>query len=229
MMWPIQPPAGIRVPILDAQQIMGHVLRYGSSFLVFPSALYRRTVFEKVGSFRAELKNAGDLEMWVRLLTSGVKIGYLNEPLIHYRLSLGQGSSAYDRNRFSTAEFFQVLDDYVKSSTAFSQLPREDIQAYEALRSLDQLQVGLNLLSKKGESETLFQALDRLRQRDLLPYRKNFGSVDRIKIKLAEYFQQGFKTSFGPPLASWLLTQTDPRSGFLIRTLLKWKRKFRPA
>ncbi len=228
VMWPIQPPAQIDLPILDSSQIFRQILNHGSSFLVFPSALYRKSIFERLGGFRADLKNAGDLEMWMRVLSSGAKIGYIHEPLIQYRLSLGQGSSAYDRNRFSAAEFFQVIDHYLLTSSALKGLSKEDIQAYEALRSLDLVQVGLNLLSKKGETETLYQALDRLGECDLRGFRKNFGSVDRIKIRLAECFRMSFGTSMGPHLANFLITQTDPRSGALMRTALKWKRKLRP-
>lgn len=228
-LWPMKPPAELKLPVFDANQITRHFLRHGNSFFVFPSALYRRSTFEKVGTFRTDLKNAGDLEMWMRILSRVGKIGFIDEPLIFYRLSLSQGSSAYDRNRVGSAEFFQVMDEYLTLPSLTQGIADQDLKAYSALRSLDRLQIGLNLLSRKGESKLLFEALDELDQEHVRASLKNFGGVDRIKIAATRLVRPGLRSSSGPRIARWLIEQTDPRSGRLMRTALKLKRMVRPT
>jgi glycosyltransferase involved in cell wall biosynthesis len=224
-LWPMRIPDGIEHPVLDSTQVVREIYRKGSSFLFLPSALYRRSVFEKLGVFRADRRIAGDLEFWMRLFASGSKIGYINAPLLKYRFSQEQGSGSYERSRLERSEFFQVLDDYVNRPEIAKILSKDDLNAYDALKALDELHVGLNRLSQLGERAVLFKALDRLGSSDLKNFRKELGGVDRLKIRLAAALRPVFGTSFGPAAARWVLHQTDLRTGFLVRHAVPIKRK----
>ena len=224
-LWPIQAPEGLTLPVLDAAQVVKFLARHGNSFFVFPSALYRRTLFNKIEGFRADLKNAGDLEMWLKVLSKGAKIGFINEPLIRYRLAMAQGSSQYERMRFVPAEFFQVMDSYVPKFN----LAQDDLSAYEILRSVDQLHIGLNLICKKKDTSVVTQALRTLGRQDKKLVRSSLGGVDRIKLVAVKAALPALKTQAGPMIAGFILEQTDTRSGALMKNALKLKRWIIPT
>ncbi len=53
---------------------------------VFVGAVVRRALLRKHGGFDEALRRAEDYDLWCRLLLAGVRFGYVDEPLGHYRL-----------------------------------------------------------------------------------------------------------------------------------------------
>lgn len=53
---------------------------------VFVGAVVRRSVLARIGGFDERLRRAEDYDLWCRLLLSGGRFGYLDEPLARYRL-----------------------------------------------------------------------------------------------------------------------------------------------
>lgn len=50
-----------------------------------PSVIIRKSVFDKIGLYR-ELPASEDYDMWLRMVTSNLKIGIINEAMIYYRV-----------------------------------------------------------------------------------------------------------------------------------------------
>jgi len=60
---------------------------------IFTAAMVRRSAFESIGGFDADLRVAEDLDLWLRLLAAGWKGAVVQAPLVHYRRRRGSLSS----------------------------------------------------------------------------------------------------------------------------------------
>jgi glycosyltransferase involved in cell wall biosynthesis len=224
-LWMIQIPETLAYPILKQEQLFEHTIKAGNSFLLCPSALFRSSVFKKIGKFKAEYPYCGDLEMWFRILFYGGGLGYLNEPLIRYRMSTSQGSHLYENAREEESEFFKMTDTYLKKFPVSS----KTLAAYEALRHLDHYQAGLNRLAKRGEFKLFQNELKWFYQPKNQQYRRQFGFIDRIKLFGGRFILPFSETRARIPLAQFLNRQTDVRLSGWIKMVLKFKRIFKWA
>lgn len=232
--WLIQRPPEVQGPVLDPGAFLRHTLRCGNDFLVCPSALFRKSVFTRVGFFREDLRLAGDLEYWLRVLSLGGKIGHLEEPLMQVRLSPSQTSGKYEEGRTENSEFFEVMDQAIGHPLLAPLVREEDRLGFEALRHLDRLHLGLNRLATSSENHVLQEELGWFQKPGHRKLVREFGGVDRAKVWGAEWTQRWVKSPasklpFGKQISRWMartvLRQTDLRSSSLMRTLLRVKRE----
>ena len=89
----------------------------GGNFIHPPTALFRKKVFEAVGEQRTELVNATDYEYFLRI-TQRYAVGYVDAPLLRYRISATQSSSPanFARNSYYNEMALQhVLDHFTLS------------------------------------------------------------------------------------------------------------------
>lgn len=219
-LWRIPRPPGIRHPVLDPRQVYEHTLARGSGFLLAPSALFRSSAFRRLGPLRADLPYCGDMELWFRCLLRGGGLGYLDEPLLRYRISRDQGSNRYNKARVDESEFFAMAGGYL----AEFPVSAETRQAFEALRRLDCFQAGLNRLALRGEADMLLENLAWLDARERRALRGNFGAVDRLKLLGAKLIAPAARTPAGTWLARALIRQTDPWTSAPLRLGLKARR-----
>ncbi|MEB3886324.1 glycosyltransferase [Lyngbya sp. CCY1209] len=83
--------------------------------------LLRREVFQTVGGFDPELRQLVDLELWLRILTR-YKVGFVNQPLSHFRLHLQQQTLKNAHSGVSDqVKFYQKL----AFDSCFQTLPAE--------------------------------------------------------------------------------------------------------
>lgn len=221
-LWDIHPPRELASEVLDSRAVFSDLLQRGNSFLICPSAMFRSSVFERLGPFRTDLPNAGDLEMWLRIMFAG-RIGLIHspgEPLIRYRYSVGQMSQAYQKQRSGESDFFKAMDAYRDRV----ELTDEEQAAYSVLRTLDQIHLGLSQLAFAGSGEMLSRGLQSYRAQNTQATQSNLGFVDKLKIKGARLLLPFAGTPVGPPLARFWLKQTDLQRGGVLRLALKAKR-----
>lgn len=64
---------------------------------VYIMAVVRRALFERHGTFDEGLGTCEDWDLWMRFITSGERVGLVDEPLGYYRIR--GGSLSYDRAR----------------------------------------------------------------------------------------------------------------------------------
>lgn len=107
-------PNGVRANIcLELTDVIPALLRNKNRFLRAPTFMGRAEVFRRVGLFNtADYDIAGDLEMWLRILTE-FKIGILGEHLMWYRSGRTQVSMRYNHLRTCEEHFFPILDRYL--------------------------------------------------------------------------------------------------------------------
>jgi glycosyltransferase involved in cell wall biosynthesis len=126
-----------------------------SNFLICPSLMTRTDIFQKeIKSWRGELfSSSADLDVWFRLLELG-PIGLLPKKLMRYRISNQQFSSQV-RTITARADFFKVIDFYLKNNSYVNSLSSDDIRNYSRLerrdlvmRSMNALLEGDNILSR---------------------------------------------------------------------------------
>ncbi|UOQ50327.1 glycosyltransferase [Gracilibacillus caseinilyticus] len=85
-----------------------HKLLPVGNFINHPTVFIKKEVIKKVGGYR-NFKSAQDYDLWLRLLSSGYKIGILDEPLLYYRIR-NQGISQSDKYRqFLFTQYQQKL------------------------------------------------------------------------------------------------------------------------
>ena len=117
-----------------------------SNFLICPSAMVRTNIYKfEVKKWRFNLfKSSSDLDVWLRISKKHA-LGFLDKPLINYRISNQQGS-AIVRSSFKKADFFLVTEFYLANLSKKEQLQKRDILNYEILSLRDDLVRSLNLI-----------------------------------------------------------------------------------
>ena len=53
------------------------------------STVVRRNAVTALGGYDDSIRRGQDFDLWVRIVLSGAKVGYLDEPLLHYRVRSG--------------------------------------------------------------------------------------------------------------------------------------------
>ncbi len=213
--WAIRPPSSVAGPILEGRSVYGATATGGNSFLICPSVLYRRSVFDRLGLFDESYKQSADLEMAFRILEKG-KAALIDKPLIRVRYSKQQASHRYQSHNLEESDFFEVLRRY---QDVFDPT-HETSSARQRLEQLDVLHRSLVALGTRNlEPATALASLRRaLGDVERLSGVSSFGMVDRVKVLLARYAVAPLgATALALPLSRWVLSVSDPRSNPLLR------------
>lgn len=188
---------------LDRATLINLSFKYGN-FVTCPSVLFRTDILKNhIKHFNGnEFKSSADLNVWFRLTEKGC-VGFLNKPLIRYRVSASSFSFNMARARIQDHDLFLVLNDTVKncdSSTVFC----EKLVSYrDFLLMKDRANTNLNrvILAKS-----------------------NFQSIDLIKnSKLM--FESSFHTKFYVLSILTVLITLLPKSTFLSKLIKRIKFK----
>jgi GT2 family glycosyltransferase len=126
------------------------------NFLMPSSVMLQRSVIEKVGNFDEQhFFTSADLEMWMRIAQHGYEIGYINQPLLKYRISQRQFGGQYQKVRTTVADFFIVLDHFLVQPAVQTLAKAESVEIYELQRAADRVLCAMNLLTQSRINEAL--------------------------------------------------------------------------
>jgi glycosyltransferase involved in cell wall biosynthesis len=140
---------------LDYRDVVVNLLRRKCTFLVCPTFMVRREVFQAAGAFRPERYGiATDVEMWLRVARH-CRIAVIDERLIRYRRGPHQWSSRYLDRRTELEAFFPVMDEYVAMDGWADKLPPGDMTEYEFHRSDDATFRAANLVRQGRGADAL--------------------------------------------------------------------------
>lgn len=82
-------------------------------FLVTPSVMVRRSLYEELGPFdQPRFRAACDYEMWLRIATR-CRVAVIDRPLMSYRIHQSQGSQHEVRTNIELPDLLPVLDHYL--------------------------------------------------------------------------------------------------------------------
>jgi len=100
---------------LTRKQLIELSFKYGN-FVTCPSVLFKSDFLKAhIQSFRGEqFKSSADLNVWFRV-TEKESFGFINKPLIYYRMSNSSFSFNLARVRIDDSDMFLVLDDLLES------------------------------------------------------------------------------------------------------------------
>ena len=133
--------------VYDFPEIFFSVLE-NLNFLVCPSAMVRSKIYKELAPFNEKrFKTSTDLDMWLRILQI-CSIAILNEYLIEHRISNTQGSFQLRYLRTEQADFFKVMDCYLSVKIGNMNIPKNVLNKYEFLRSIDKIRCAINYLIK---------------------------------------------------------------------------------
>ena len=148
-----EPVGRIRLPadvasrdgLYDFVTMFKAVLKH-SNFFICPSVMFRLPVLYPDKKWWDEdlFKTSADLGLWLKILRRA-PVGYLNEPLMRYRVSATQGS-AVARQNTGRAHFFLVTDYFLAQKEVQALLDENDLRNYRWLERRDRLMRALNLL-----------------------------------------------------------------------------------
>lgn len=92
------------------REYLTRVLR--SNPMTISTLFIRRQVFFACGQFNENFKYCEDLELWIRLLSKGYKIGFIGEPVLFYRI---RGSGLFNTKRLKYLKTnFKVYRNFLK-------------------------------------------------------------------------------------------------------------------
>lgn len=186
------------------------------NFLICPSAMVRSKTYKELAPFNEDrFRTSADLDMWLRILEKH-PIAILNEKLMSWRISNIQGSYRGRYLRTEQADFFKVMDYYLSIKVANMDIPKNVLNKYEFLRSIDRIRCAVNyviknqsqdakrLLKKSFSANIFWGAMGSVRKPKFLAY-WIFGAIflGLIYLGLEKYLGRSFH---------WLLYQ--------------WKRRF---
>jgi glycosyltransferase involved in cell wall biosynthesis len=98
---------------LAREELVELSFKYGN-FITCPSVLFRTNILKNhIKEFKgSRFKSSADLNVWLRLTEKGT-FGFINRPLINYRLSSSSFSFNLARARTFDHDLFLVLDDFL--------------------------------------------------------------------------------------------------------------------
>lgn len=123
---------------LSLSNVLPVLLRNKNCLLRAPTFMGRVEVFRRVGLFNtSEFDTAGDLEMWLRILTE-FKIAILDEHLMRYRSGATQVSRRYNYLRTCEEHFFPIMDRYLGMKGVADRLSPVSLREYAFHRCDDE-------------------------------------------------------------------------------------------
>lgn len=146
----------------DFPSLLNAICAYGNFFFT-PSVMLRRSVMNEVGGFNERrFLTSADLDMWLRIAREGYQIAVIDEPLLRYRISQKQFGSQYNKLRTSLADYFMVVEQYLRQPDVNKLVKAPAFSVYKMHRAADQIGCAINFFVKgqAGEAKTnLLQAL----------------------------------------------------------------------
>ncbi len=122
------------------------------NFIVCPSVMVRGKIYKGLVHFNEKkFGTSSDLDVWLRILEKQ-PIAILDEKLMSYHISNAQGSFSYGYLRTEPADFYRVMDYYLTNKVDNIDIPRNVLNKYEFLRSIDKIRCAVNyLIQGKGK------------------------------------------------------------------------------
>ncbi len=175
------------------------------NFLICPSAMVKSKIYKELIPFNDErFATSADLDMWLRILEKH-PIAILNEKLMSWRISNIQGSYQTRYLRTDRADFFRVMDYYLSNKVSNMDIPKNVLNKYEFLKSIDNIKCAVNyiikgqsqdakkLLKKSFSTNIFWGAMRSVRKPKFLAY-WIFGAIflSLIYLGLGKYLGTGF-------------------------------------
>ncbi|RUM91423.1 MAG: hypothetical protein DSZ27_06445 [Thiomicrospira sp.] len=142
---------------LSREELIELSFKYGN-FITCPSVLFRTDILKNhIKEFNgSSFKSSADLNVWLRVTEKG-NFGFINRPLINYRLSSSSFSFNLARARMFDHDLFLVLDDFL-SQQQKSNVTHAELQKYRNfLLMKDRANTNLNRLILGNKA---FQAME---------------------------------------------------------------------
>ena len=133
-------------------EIFKAILNHGNTFLITPTLMAHRSLFDSVGLFddQGPFGGSDDLEMWLRILEK-YPIGILPEKLINWRTD-GRGKKS-NQLRTQEADFFKVMDYYLVEKKYASVANKKDLRQYAYQKDFDNTLRAMNFLLMQNANE----------------------------------------------------------------------------
>lgn len=94
---------------------------YRENVLPAPAGFFSRALYDKVGGFDPEIKMMEDWPFWIRVCQHNVRINYMPQYTIKYRIN---------ENSVSHSKRFWVVQQQVKEKYIYPNIPKSDISYY---------------------------------------------------------------------------------------------------
>lgn len=135
------------------QPIMSPDMAFGSlayrNFICISTVLVKRSVFEEVGGFDERFDRCEDINLWLRLAARGHSLGYIETPLLRYRV---RASGLYESRTIEYLQTnFKVYEDVRKKFPDLYQRHRANINAHLANINM---KIGIRLLAQSKVGHT---------------------------------------------------------------------------
>lgn len=132
-------------------EIFKALLNNGNTFFQAPTFMARKEIFEKVGLFNETVfRTSADLEMWLRILENYL-IAILAENLFQRRTD--GGGKDYQHLCTKRADFFNVIDYYLKSKSLASKVDKKFLRQYKYQKRFNDTLRAMNFLIKDEEEK----------------------------------------------------------------------------
>jgi len=116
------------------------------NFIICPSVMVRGKIYKELVQFNEKkFGTSADLDMWLRILKKH-PIVILDEKLMSWRISNTQGSFSTRYLRTDQADFYRVMDYYLANKFDNTDIPRDVLNKYEFLRSIDRTRRAANYI-----------------------------------------------------------------------------------
>ena len=170
----------------DYDEYLPILLEYGN-FFACPSFMTRRDKFLDIGGFTERYPSNEDLELWIKYLELGWKLGIVDDYLLNYRRSENH-ASAYWSSRQELGVMYTVLDEMIVKRRTLS---IEQQGLFKRNLAVGYGRAAFNAY-KAGNHDTFRENLQKSRVSARLPLFSNFGIVQRIPL-IAFFLKAGLE------------------------------------
>ena len=145
-----------KINSIGFEELFPLMLKEFPSFLIAPTFMARRNIFENVGLFNtkqfgASTGSAGDTDLWLRI-SQKHDIAIINERLIQRRVSIHQGSNLYSISKVTRANHFSVLDNILETQFPVERVVDNILRQYEFNKFIDDIIRSKNMI-KQGDRQ----------------------------------------------------------------------------
>lgn len=165
--------------IFNYRELLDAILYEYCSFIVCPTFMCNKRIFEKTGYFDESSNmqgSASDTDMWIRIARY-FNIGIISERLIKRRVSRFQGTSAYNSSRVVRADHFAVIDRYFNDNL---KLNNDSLNQYDFNKLCDDIIVSKNLISLERHSDAIHILESSISLKRLMTGLKNIHNTSQL-------------------------------------------------
>jgi len=178
--------------VMDFKRLLPLLMTTWENFIVAPTFMARRAVFNTTGyftdtdancKFGVSIGGAVDTEFWLKI-SQNFKLGILKERLIRRRISLSQGSSVYASTHTKRSNHLVLMEHFISTLRPDDMPSKETMEQYEFNLFWDDVIIGRNYVNSGHLAQAREILVKAFKLKKLKIYFRNISNLAKFIVYL---------------------------------------------